>query len=104
MYGEGAPNASRRYRNNVTVVGNNETGARYLTGSGLQPLARLVSLDLSFIGGAFGADIAIPVTDVQGLRDKWVHSENADFADGNRFIPWENHQLVTRKIHQILGK
>jgi len=65
------------------------------------------------------ADITIPVTVVQGLRDKLVHPENADFAEqalinadlrvirlanANHFIPWENRQLITREIHRMLEK
>jgi len=65
------------------------------------------------------ADITIPVTVVQGLRDKLVSPGNADFAEqvlinadltiirlatANHFIPWENRELVIREIHLMLEK
>jgi len=64
-------------------------------------------------------DITMPVTVVQGLRDKLVYPENSNFAEKvlvnadlkvirlereNHFIPWENRELVTQEIHLMLEK
>lgn len=65
------------------------------------------------------SNIAMPVTVIQGMRDKLVSPDNADFAeqvllnadlkviriaDANHFIPWEQRELVTNEIHLMLDK
>jgi len=65
------------------------------------------------------SELRIPVTVVQGLRDKLVYPENVDFAEkvlvnadlsvvrlaaAGHFIPWENREVVNREIHLILEK
>lgn len=63
--------------------------------------------------------VTMPVTVIQGLRDKLVSPGNADFAEqvlvnadlkvirivgANHFIPWEQRELVTKEIHLMLNK
>lgn len=65
------------------------------------------------------AEIEIPVTVIQGLKDELVYPENADFAErvlinadtriirlpeGGHFIPWEHRDKVTEAIIDTLGK
>jgi len=63
------------------------------------------------------AKLRIPVAVIQGLRDKLVYPENADFSEkvlisadlkvvrlatAGHFIPWQNHERVNREIHLML--
>ncbi|MEH6358765.1 MAG: alpha/beta hydrolase [Pseudomonadales bacterium] len=63
--------------------------------------------------------ITMPVTVIQGMRDKLVSPDNANFAEqvlinadlkvirivgANHFIPWEQRELVTKEINLMLDK
>lgn len=64
-------------------------------------------------------DLTLPVTVIQGLKDRLVYPENADFAQrvlvnadlkvirlpaSGHFIPWAERTLVIQEIHHLLAR